>query len=108
MWKLLAPGIGLGDLLTPVYIMFVGFFFFLYVCMLLYSNCLAHMGVICNLNKNKILKKVLFYLFIFVIIYTRHKVSRKKKQHLFSFDLNMVQLSEDINFYFSIMNFYFN
>ena len=25
--------------------------FLLYVCMLLYCNCLTHMGVICNLNK---------------------------------------------------------
>jgi hypothetical protein len=33
-----------------IYIMFV-YFFFLYVCMLLYCNCLTHMGVICNLNK---------------------------------------------------------
>ena len=37
--------------LLHLHIYYVCVVFLLYVCMLLYCNCLTHMGVICNLNK---------------------------------------------------------
>jgi hypothetical protein len=37
--------------LLYLHIYYVCVVFLLYVCMLLYCNCLTHMGVICNLNK---------------------------------------------------------